>query len=193
MRRSEQKEKRREEILLSGLDIFIRKGYTAAKIQDIAQMAGISVGLMFHYFQSKEKLYEELILLGISGPQTLLNSIQADSLTFFEIAAREIFKLLTTDLFVTKMFVLMTQARHNDAAPESVKALLADTDFTTISTEKIKQGQQNGTIKDGNPVSLAIAFWGAVSGIAEEIALMPGAPVPDSDWVVDILRRRMGS
>ena len=65
--REEQREKRREEILAAGLDLFIRKGYVATKISDIAAQVGMSVGLLFHYFQSKENLYEELIKYGIQG------------------------------------------------------------------------------------------------------------------------------
>ena len=190
MSRIEQREQRRREILLSGLDLFIRKGYTATKIQDIADAVGMSVGLLFHYFESKEKLYEELVKSGISAPKSMLAGIAGEPILFFETVAWQIFRFFETDLFVAKMFVLMNQAKYNAAAPESVKKLIGDMDYLKISTEKIKQGQQNGTIKDGNPVALAIAFWGAISGIAEEVALGDGSPIPESDWVVDILRRK---
>lgn len=70
--REEQKEKRRKEILVAGLDIFMRKGYASTKISDIAEQVGMSVGLLFHYFESKAKLYEELITIGISGPMSVM-------------------------------------------------------------------------------------------------------------------------
>ncbi|MCL2721396.1 MAG: TetR/AcrR family transcriptional regulator [Treponema sp.] len=190
MGRSEQKEKRREEILSAGLNLFIRKGYAATKTLDISQAAGISEGLLFHYFETKEKLYEELIKLGISGPQGLLDNIKGDAFTFFQTAVREIFKYIETMPFVAKMFVLMKQAGCNDAAPESVKKLLAANKIFSSSIEKIKEGQKSGTIRDGDPTALAIAYWGAVQGIAEQAALFPDNPIPDSEWIVDILRRR---
>jgi len=186
--RKEQGEKRRQEILSASLDIFIRKGYAAAKIQDIAQAAGMSVGLMFNYFDSKEKLYEELIKIGKSHPQTMLYGIEGEPLEFFQTAARDILKSVKTKPFTAKMFVLMGQARNNDAAPESVKKLLAEDDAFVISIKKIRKGQKNETIRKGKPAALAIAFWGALQGIAEEIALSPDTPVPDSEWIVDILR-----
>ncbi len=190
MTRAEQKEQRRRAILSAGLDVFIRKGYAASKIQDIAQTAGMSVGLMFHYFDSKEKLYETLISYGITGPQNLLGNIKAEPLAFFEIAAQAIFEQLQMDPFVAKMFVLMDQARHSEGIPERVRTLLADFDVLERSSDIIRQGQADGCIKQGNPKALSIAFWAAVTGIAEEIALKPGIPIPESDWVVDILRRR---
>ncbi|MEN6339070.1 MAG: helix-turn-helix domain-containing protein, partial [Clostridiaceae bacterium] len=48
--RDDQKEKRREDILRAGLDLFVKKGYTATKIKDIADQVGMSLGLLFHYF-----------------------------------------------------------------------------------------------------------------------------------------------
>jgi len=30
-----------------------------------------------------------------------------------------------------------------------------------------KQGQRKGQIKEGDPLALAIAYWGAVQGVAE--------------------------
>ena len=189
MTRAEQKEKRRMEILEAGLDLFIHKGYAATKISDIAKAVDMSVGLLFHYFESKEKLYEELIKLGISGPQGVLSEIKKGSLEFFETSAKEIFQIMKKEPFVAKMFVLMTQAQYNDAAPEQVKLMLSKMDVMTPSVLKIIEGQKDGTIKYGDPVALAVAFWGAITGIAEEIALIPNTPYPDSDWIVDILRK----
>jgi len=188
MTRKEQGEKRRQEILSASLDIFIRKGYAAAKIQDIAQAAGMSVGLMFNYFESKEKLYEELIKIGKSHPQTVLNSIEGEPLEFFQTAARDILQSVKTKPFTAKMFVLMGQAHNNDAAPETVKKLLDDNNAFVFSVEKIRKGQKNGTVRKGNPAALAVAFWGALQGIVEQIALIPDTPIPDSEWIVDILR-----
>ena len=66
-KRDEQREKRRQEILLCSLDIFIKKGFAATKIRDISNELKISAGLFFHYFESKEQVYEELINIAISG------------------------------------------------------------------------------------------------------------------------------
>ena len=190
MNRKEQKEKRRKEILAVGLDLFVRKGYAATKTQDISQESGMSEGLLFHYFASKEKLYEELIKIGLSGQQKVLSGIENEPLAFFQTAARDTFHHVETNPFVAKMFILMSQASGNEAAPESVKKLLAKVDNITLAAKKIRQGQKNGTIRKGNPVALATAFWGAVQGIAEMVARFPEFPLPDSEWVVDILRKR---
>ncbi len=189
MNRKEQKEKRRMEIMSVGLDLFIKKGYSAAKTLDISQAAGISEGLLFHYFESKEKLYEELIKIGRSRPKEVLEVIEGEPLDFFRTTVNEIVRHTKTKPFVAKMFVLMAQAQCNEAAPESVKKILAGNDSLDLSIKKIKQGQKNGSIKKGDPAALALTFWGALQGIAEQMAVNPDFPIPKSEWIVDILRR----
>jgi len=189
--RKEQHEKRRREILIVALDLFIHKGYDATKIQDIAQAANMSVGLLFHYFESKEKLYEELVIRGKTGPQTYFSTLKEESLDFFRTAVKGIIQFIKTEPFVAKMFVLMKQAYCNNAPPESVKELLIENESITLSVEKIKQGQKDGTIKEGDPVALANLFWGAFQGIVEHFTLsIHDIPIPDSECIVDILRRR---
>ena len=189
--REEQKEKRRREILIAGLDLFIRKGYTATKISDIAEYVGMSVGLLFHYFKSKEMLYDELIKYGISGPMGTMAPTDKEPLAFFEDAAKQIFQYIQTQPFTAKMFVLMGQAFYNEAAPQSVKDRLRGFDIYTPTILLIQKGQTNGTIRDGNPYALAIAFWCAIQGIAEQMAMNPDFPCPESDWIIDILRRKL--
>ncbi len=39
-------------------DIFLKKGYAGARMQDIADKAGINKALLHYYFRSKEKLFD---------------------------------------------------------------------------------------------------------------------------------------
>ena len=41
--------------------LFAERGLGATKITDIAEAAGISQGLLYHYYPSKEAIYVELI------------------------------------------------------------------------------------------------------------------------------------
>ena len=62
--RDEQKEQRRQLIIDKAIELFAKKGYAETKIGDIATAADMSAGLMFHYFESKEKLLEEIVRYG---------------------------------------------------------------------------------------------------------------------------------
>jgi len=190
MKRKEQGEKRREEILAAALDLFIRKGYAATRTLDISRAVGVSEGLLFHHFETKEKLYEELIRRGIQAPQSIMSVPAADPIAFFANAAAGILTAIKTQPVTSQMFVLMNQAFYNEAAPGAVKELLKQMDIFTRSIPLIKAGQKNKTIRKGDPYALSIAFWSAINGIASNIALTPNAPCPEPEWVVDILRRK---
>ena len=53
-------ESRREELLAAAVRAFARKGYHGCRITDIAQEAGVSHGLVYHYFASKEEILETI-------------------------------------------------------------------------------------------------------------------------------------
>ena len=188
--RVKQKEKRREEILNAGLDLFIRKGLTATKIQDIAQAVGMSVGLLFHYFESKEQLYEELIRIGIQGPQSVMPAPDAEPLKYFETVAEQLLNAVKEHPFTAKMFVFVSQAMRDDSDSSTVRELLSQVDSITPCIPLILEGQKNKTIRDGDPYALLIAFWSSIMGIAEMIALVPDAQCPKAEWIVDIIRNQ---
>ncbi len=50
-------EERREQLLDLGLELFSSRTYEAISIDEIAQAAGISKGLLYHYFASKRAFY----------------------------------------------------------------------------------------------------------------------------------------
>jgi len=46
------------QILIAARQVFILKGYEGARMQEIADQAGINKALLHYYFRSKEKLFE---------------------------------------------------------------------------------------------------------------------------------------
>ena len=54
-----QREKRRL-ILRAAITVFARSGYHTSRVADVAKEAGVSYGLVYHYFGSKEDLLETI-------------------------------------------------------------------------------------------------------------------------------------
>lgn len=52
---------RREQLMRRGLELFSRVPYDAVSIDDIAEAAGISKGLLYHYFPSKRDFYVAVV------------------------------------------------------------------------------------------------------------------------------------
>ncbi len=51
-----------ERILATAEEVFGEKGFAAARMSDIARRAEVNQALIHYYFQSKEKLYQEVLL-----------------------------------------------------------------------------------------------------------------------------------
>ena len=74
---------RKWQILDIALTHFIRYGFYGTSTRKIAEEAGISSGLMFHYFPNKLALYEALVDIGCE-PMTVEVSEDESPLVFFE-------------------------------------------------------------------------------------------------------------
>ena len=55
------KEDRPQEITEAALAAFAEKGYAATRVDDVARRAGVSKGLLYLYFKTKEELFKAVI------------------------------------------------------------------------------------------------------------------------------------
>lgn len=55
------KEERPAEITQAALEVFAEHGYAATRVDDVAKRAGVSKGLLYLYFKTKEELFKAVI------------------------------------------------------------------------------------------------------------------------------------
>jgi len=55
------KEDRPQEITAAAFAVFAEKGYSGARVEEVAKRAGVSKGLMYLYFKTKEELFKAVI------------------------------------------------------------------------------------------------------------------------------------
>jgi AcrR family transcriptional regulator len=60
-KRERRKEARPGELLDAALDLFVEKGFSAARVDEVAARAGVSKGTLFLYFESKEDLFKAVV------------------------------------------------------------------------------------------------------------------------------------
>ena len=188
--RKEQKERRKQEIMYAALELFVSKGYAATKITDIAKRANMSTGLMFHYFESKESLYEELIRMGLEGTTYPGEQKCEHAIDFFVNFTKLLFEYMRKQPVVAKMFVLMAEAQRSEATPEHIREIAMRVNTIEQFVPIIEWGQQEGTIKEGEPWVISNAFWCSIQGIAERYATNQEIDLPQAEWIVDIVRKR---
>jgi TetR/AcrR family transcriptional regulator len=79
------KEKSTEEkILAAAKKVFVAKGMAGARMQDIADEAGINKALLHYYFRNKEKLFEVIFLEAAQKLFPKINSIFESDMALFE-------------------------------------------------------------------------------------------------------------
>ena len=190
--RDEQKEQRRQLIIDKAIELFAKKGYAETKIGDIASAADMSVGLMFHYFESKEKLLEEIVRYGAMRTNYPREMNFTNPLDYFEGFLKMLFQYSIEQPRVMYLFVIMGRLGFSESIPQSIKKIFGEINQVEQSAEIIAAGQKYGYFREGDPYSLAFAFWSSVQGIMEQLAAFPEMrtkeKMPDYKWIVDIIR-----
>jgi AcrR family transcriptional regulator len=190
--RKEQKERRRQEIIFAALELFVSKGYASTKVADIAKRVNMSTGLLFHYFESKEKLYEELVRIGLEGTNYPKEQKCDHAIDYFSQFTTQLFEYMRQQPMVAKIFVLMAEAQRNESTPIYIREIAMKVETIEQFVPIIEWGQKEGTIREGNPRVISNAFWCSLQGIVEGYAVNQEIGLPDADWIVDIVRKRKG-
>ena len=88
-------ETRKKQIREAALALFDEKGYTATKISDISAKAGISKGLIYHYYETKEDIllsFREPLLECLEECRTQPTGLEALKLTALRILSYPYYK-----------------------------------------------------------------------------------------------------
>jgi AcrR family transcriptional regulator len=109
-------EDRREQIIDAALRVFSRKGFERTTNKDIAQEAGITPGLIYHYFESKEDLLKAAI--EDHSPVGFVHSIPDQILEqppdlFLHFMAQKILEITEGEQFVRLLRVFLPEVIFN--------------------------------------------------------------------------------
>jgi AcrR family transcriptional regulator len=107
------RESRKMLIQETALELFAKKGYHITSISMIAQKAGISKGLLYNYYESKEDLLNEIINHGLQQIMDMIDPNHDGEITSNELEGmiHESFRMLEVHpKFWTLYFSLLPQA-----------------------------------------------------------------------------------
>ncbi|HEX8987911.1 MAG TPA: TetR/AcrR family transcriptional regulator [Rhodocyclaceae bacterium] len=76
--RCRRKDARPGELISAALEVFVEKGFAAARLDDVAAKAGVSKGTVYLYFESKEALFKAVIEAGAMSAVEALEQVAAD-------------------------------------------------------------------------------------------------------------------
>jgi len=95
------REEKRNMIMNVALELFSSDGYYTTSISDIAMKAGISKGLLYNYFDSKDELIQEIIFSGLDKLDELIDPNRDGVLTKEELR-----------FFIENFLDLMVEEQH---------------------------------------------------------------------------------
>lgn len=75
---SGEKDKRKEYLMRTAIDLFARKGFADTPIRAIARAAKVNTALIYYYFKDKEELLNQIITRAAAGLVAILKEIQQE-------------------------------------------------------------------------------------------------------------------
>lgn len=149
--RQQDADRTRQRLLDAALEVFAAKGYAGARVQEIADLAGVNKQLINYYFDSKEGLYTELQRTWLRRESTFADP----GLPLDELAARYLHDALTEPR-LTRLMAWRGLLDGGRQPPNDAEAEQAD-----LSTMRARQ-TDGQLAADLDPASVRLAIMGAV-------------------------------
>jgi AcrR family transcriptional regulator len=113
---------RRDAILEAGLHVFAEHGFEAARLDDVAQRAGVAKGTLYLYFKDKEALLEEIVRAAISPVIGRIEAVSAmPELSFAQMIAAIQATFLTQVLATDRKLILRLVLTEGPRFPRIAK------------------------------------------------------------------------
>lgn len=168
-----EKGERRQQILNVARDVFAKRGYHAAKIDDIVAAAKVARGTFYLYFEDKRAIFEEIVDRAFTRLGMVITRVdtQDPSRSVEEQVkdnVRRIVAVLLEDRATTK--ILLSDAVGLDPAFDR-KLLVFYDEALKLIEESIREGQELGIVKPGNARIQAILAMGAMKEILYQVVM----------------------
>jgi AcrR family transcriptional regulator len=159
-------EDRREHIIQTAMRVFARKGFMRATNKDIAAEAGITPGLIYHYFKSKEALLEAVI--GGYSPIQVIRENPAQMLSqppeiFLRFIVKQMLMMVESDTFLQLIRVFLPEVIHNpNLSPAGLNTLQEVTHFVE---SYLAAKMESGELRQADPALTAHVLYGTIMGL----------------------------
>jgi AcrR family transcriptional regulator len=98
----QEREARTRALLAAALDVFLERGFESARLDEVAQRAGVAKGTLYLYFPSKEALFEALIGSLIASPFKAAGEAMLKQDVPSEVMLRDLLNFAKTEILGTK-------------------------------------------------------------------------------------------
>ncbi|QHW29493.1 TetR/AcrR family transcriptional regulator [Paenibacillus rhizovicinus] len=159
-------DERKDQIKSAALKVFAEKGLTGTKMSMIAEEAGISQGLSYKYFESKDEIFALLVEEAIEEAQKAIRNI--GQLSGSPIDQLRAFTLRMLDENHKHYFLLIQQAQKSEGVPHKAKEAIkrySPGDTIDLMIPIVVRGQEEGQLAEGDPYKRLLLFLSVVTGL----------------------------
>ena len=171
-----------EQIKRAALKVFARRGIAGTKMSMIAAEAGISQGLSYRYFKSKEELFITLIQEAIEEANSAFEHVRELPGT-----PKEQIRTLTQNMLDESnkySFLLIQNASVSDEVPAKAKQIIEHFSAKDSIGQLIPlfiKGQQLGEFCEGAPYKLLYCYFSVISGL-----MLQEKQIDEKNWCSDV-------
>lgn len=167
----------RDRILSAAVDVFARKGYHAAGVEDIVQASGTSKGAFYHYFPSKQGIFltlmDDLAALVEQGVEAAIDE-ERGAMAKVEAALRVVIETAAEQRDLAK--ILLVEAVG--LGPEfEQKRLEIHSRFARVIERHLDRALKEGDIPRQDTALVAQAWMGALTEVIAQWLVSGGAPL----------------
>ena len=149
---------RREEILAAARKVFVRDGYTATKLLDVAKEAGCAAGTLYTYFENREDLFTAVLQQVEHEMRSASGRIASDDPRELISAANRAY----VESYANNAPELALMEQVSQTHPEMHKLRTSRArGFTTRNQRLIKSLQDDGTLasdRDAEMLALSLSI-----------------------------------
>jgi AcrR family transcriptional regulator len=159
-------EERRSQIVESAVKVFARKGFADTRMDDVAEAAGLSKGLLYWYFKSKDEILTALADLLFGDALRKIQSLPCEGLSahaclmkYLEIFTADLRRLLK---FMPVMYEFYALGFRSRTVRRVMRHYLRS--LVTVLEPIIQQGMDNGEFAQGDARQTTLAMGAMLQG-----------------------------
>lgn len=181
----------RDKIQLAAMRLFVQKGFGATGVHEISDLAGISIGLLYRQYKTKEELFNDLVENSLTSLKNITDFFNKDD-SPRELVNQFVYKVYNDILNgeeLANLLILMAQSFLSGATNLKQNEIIElDTNMIQATAKCIERGQGLGEFRLGNAYELAELFYSALQGLAMmKITLKDSFIMPSPSVITSIL------
>lgn len=153
---------RRKQIIDAAMELFDQNGYSNTKISDITKKAGISKGLTYRYFTSKEEIVTA-VLDRVDACITECANVE-DAVEAITLFTRRLLSYPCYEGYVPSIRVFFTALMREEVHLEESLNPISEEFGRDYFGKLFKRGQKQGYFRDGDPELFGDMYWKSLIG-----------------------------